>query len=713
MKPHKMEMDRTVDLYPADLVESLEFDVIKGLISNHAVTPSGREGILRLLPSSDLGEVTLILSRVNEILAVYQSERSIPAIATESIDDALSLMRIHNAVLETDQFMAIKALVDSYNNIHRFVQNLADLLLPMVSTLFSNDPPNLIIPAEIDKVLERNGTVKSNASPELSKIRHELVKKRSSADRIFYRALKKYNTAGVLGEITESFHEDRRVLAVQASFKGRVNGIFHGSSAKNSLVYIEPGECIEINNEVSMLIDDERKEIRRILRQLTRTMAQHRDELIRFSSILVEFDTLHARAVYAFRNDGVLPRISKEPVITLKKAINPVLQHFNASKGKAVIPLDIHLDQEERILVISGPNAGGKSITLKTVGLMQMMIQSGILLPIHPDSEVGLFDRIMGDIGDSQSIENELSTYSSKLEKMKVFLEEADPSALFLIDEFGSGSDPELGSALAQVFLERLNVRKAFGVITTHYNNIKALASELPGTLNGSMQFNQRSFRPEFILNVGTPGSSYTFEVAEKSGIPKEMIEAAKGKLDERTVSMDRLLVNIQEQKRQIKRTRNRTEKELKRLSSLEKQQEHTIHQLEDKLQKYSQVNEEQSKVLMWGKRFESLVEAWMKADKSKDRKEVIGRFVEMLKARSGERGREIRKEEKKMSKKRAARIEELQKLPVKVGDTVRLLDSNRLGEVLEIKKDKFEIRFGNLRTLVSRDQFIHADQKV
>lgn len=697
-----------MNLYPKGISESLEFDFVLQRVAQHTATPGGRKRVLALAPHASRESVTPELTKVNELLAIYQSKRSVPALGFEPVEEPLSILHIKNAVLEAQQFMDIKALAETYQNIYLFVANHRELL-PNVYGLFWEMKPNKIVIGEIDSVLERNGQVRSNASPDLAKIRQQLLRKRASADRIFYRALKKYNEQGLLGEFTESVNEDRRVLAVQSAYKGRVNGLFHGSSAKNSLVFIEPGECIEINNEISILIDDEKKEIRRILRQLTATLAGFKPELVAFNQILQEFDCLHARSLYAFREDCALPKLANKPMLKLREAYNPVLRHFHRDKQKPVIPLDLHLDTDKRILVISGPNAGGKSITLKTVGLLQMMLQAGMLVPVHPDSEMGFFNTLLGDIGDSQSIENELSTYSSKLANMRVFLQKANASTLFLIDEFGSGSDPDLGAALACVFLETLNERKSFGVITTHYNSIKALAAELPGVINGNMLFNKATFSPEFHLVTGNPGSSYTFEVAERNGIPRTMIEEAKQRLDERTVRMDRLLVSIESQKNKARKNKEKTESELRRLRDLENQRQQKIDQLEDKLQKHATLNAESSKVLMWGKRFESLVEGWMKAGSSKDRKEVIGRFVEMLKSRSGEKGRELKKEEKKRSKKQAAILKEKLKEEIAVGDMVKLVDSHQKGEVIGIKNGKYEVRFGNLLSIADREKIIKA----
>jgi DNA mismatch repair protein MutS2 len=569
---------------------------------------------------------------------------------------------------------------------------------------------NKEIPVEIDRIIDKQGFVNSSASKLLASIRNSISKKKQAADRIFYRALKKYQKNNVLGEYAETVSDNKRVLAVQATFKGQVQGIMHGSSTKNTLVFLEPSECIDINNEVTSLEFEERKEVQRILKELTAFLSGFSEFLKAIEQVIFKIDEVHARAVYAYKTGGNLPRLSTKPEIKIIQGINPVLQHFNKEKNKSVIPLDVELHENQRFLVISGPNAGGKSITLKTVGLFQAMIQSGILIPANPNSVIGLFYKLMTDIGDAQSIENELSTYSSKLEKMKTFLSQADDRSLILIDEFGSGSDPDLGSALAQVFLTHLEEYKSFGIITTHYNSIKSLASALKNVGNASMQFNQETFLPEFVLQTGTPGSSYTFEVALKSGIPEFMVHEARELLDHKTVQIDSLLVEVQDEKIKLKEARERLYRKLEDLEVTKVRHQTKIKLIEEKLEKQTSVNLEMNSVLTWGKRFENLANSWLKDSSNKNKSAMIGRFVKMMKERSGE----IKVEEKKNAVlQNTASNKKLQrtlKEEVALGDTVKLLSNNKKGTLAEIRKNKYLILLGsNITTLVARDQFVKA----
>jgi DNA mismatch repair protein MutS2 len=561
---------------------------------------------------------------------------------------------------------------------------------------------------------DERAQVKSSSSSELSKIRAKLQKSRMAANRIFDRALKKYRDKGLIADFNESVSENRRVLAIQSSFKGQVNGILHGSSAKHSITYIEPGETVEINNEITFLQDEEKQEILGILRELSDLIRPEYTTLGDYEKKLTKLDFLKAKALFAHAEGCCLPQINNQSRIYLKEAYNPALKIVNRVKGKTTIPLILELNEASRILVISGPNAGGKSIALKTLGLLQLMLQSGFLVPVHPDSSFQLFQRLMGDIGDSQSIENELSTYSSKLEKMKYFLHKSDDQTLLLIDEFGSGSDPDLGSALAQVFLERLNSFKTFGILTTHYNAIKAIAASTEGILNGAMLFDRKTFNPEYKLEVGNPGSSYTFEVAEKSGIPSHLIKEARQRVGKSTLNVDRLLVQIQDEKLQLEKKRDRLNEELVSVKRLEAEKASTIEKLEEKLSKQSKLNEENDRIMYWGQRFQKLVDSWMDQQSQKDKKAVVARFVGMLNQRSGETEKEEKKELTKAGKRRKRVLEKLIEQPLQVGDKVKVLESKMEGTIQEIKGDRYKIVVGDAFSVnLSRDKIIPATAKL
>ena len=698
-----------MNTYPEDLFESIEFDLVKQAIIKRAVTERARERIAGLKPSSDYAVVMRDLQEVHEVLGLYLSDFAVPALASDDIKPFLLRLKIQGATLEGEDFLIIKNMIESFNRVYSFFKQHVDRTPSMQSKL-AHLSKNKTVPDEIDRVLDRRGVVKTSASPALGKIRGALAKKRAAADRIFYRAVKKYSGSGMLADIQESVHDNKRVLAIEGAFKGQVNGVFHGSSSKATIFYVEPVETLEVNNEIAVLEDEEKREVTRILRLLTAFVAGYRDELRDYSTALYQIDFVNAKALYALDEEACLPQLTDKPHVHLIKAINPVLRSFNAPKGKSVVPLNIRLDTHTRILVISGPNAGGKSITLKTVGLLQLMLQSGMLVTVHPDSTMGWFNGLMADIGDSQSIENELSTYSSKLAKMNHFLNAAYGKTLVLIDEFGSGSDPDLGSSMAQVFLKELNNSKTFGVMTTHYNSIKALAGELPRVENGSMQFNSTDLTPEYVLNQGVPGSSYTYEVAQKVGVSRALIDQAREVLDESTVAVDRLLVGIQKEKNELTRQREKLAQRLEELEQLKEKQDRKINQLEDKVRRQSALNEQQNAMITWGKKFQNLVNEYAEQRSKKGKDEVVGRFKVYAGERASQTAQERDVKKSKYQKQKERKIQKLINTPAKVGDRVKLIGSRQPGEIIEVKKDQYLLSIGALSTWVTRDKFIPAE---
>ena len=698
-----------MNTYPEDLFESIEFDLVKKAVASRAVTERARERVRLLKPSSDFKAVTRDLQEVHEVLGLYDSDFPVPALASEDIKPFLVRLKIQGATLEGEDFLIIKNLIESFNKVFSFFKQHAERT-PSIQDKLAHLEKNKAVPDEIDRVLDRRGIVKTSASPALGKIRTNLAKKRSAADRIFYRAVKKYAGSGILADTQESVHDNKRVLAVEGAFKGQVNGVFHGSSSKATIFYVEPAETLEINNEIAVLEDEEKREVTRILRLLTSFVAGYRKELRDYSTALYQIDFVNAKALHALDEEACLPQLLDKPCIHLIKAINPVLRSFNKVKGKSVVPLDLKLDPQNRILVISGPNAGGKSITLKTVGLIQLMLQSVLLVTVHPDSTLGWFNGLMADIGDSQSIENELSTYSSKLTKMNYFLNAAYDKTLVLIDEFGSGSDPDLGSSMAQVFLMELNKSKTYGVMTTHYNSIKALASELPRVDNGSMQFNSSDLTPEYVLNQGVPGSSYTYEVAQKVGVTQNIIDQARGVLDESTVAIDRLLVGIQKEKNELSKQREKLSERLDELESLKEKQGRKIALLEDKVRRQSAMNEQQNAMITWGKKFQILVNEYSEQQSKKGKEQVVGRFKVYAGERASQNQEEKNQKKSKYQKQKERKIKKLISTPAQVGDRVKLIGSRQPGEIVEIKKNQYLLSIGALSTWVTRDKFIPAE---
>jgi DNA mismatch repair protein MutS2 len=638
-------------------------------------------------------------------------DESLPPISRSEIDEAIPLLKIKNAVLDTAHFMSIRDQSESYNALYKFTQ-INDEVAPTLASSYRSFPPEDKIKKHIDKVLEKNAQIKSTASSDLKSIRQEIAKKRVVADRLFYKALKRCEKEGILGDIRESVSNSRRVLAVNAPDKNKAKGAFHGSSAKNTLVFLEPNECLEINATVGVLIEEERREIRRILLNLTREMAPFSEKISITNKKIIELDVLFAKTRFAKKENAHLPEIT-ENEIAFNRAVNPVLKKTQEANSQEVVPLDLYMDKNNRLVVVSGPNAGGKSLVLKTVGLLQIILQCGILVPVGVRTKMKWFEKIMTDIGDPQSIESELSTYSGKLSKMKEILRHSDDKTLCLVDEFGSGSDPDLGSSLARVFLSEIHKSNAFGIFTTHFNNIKALAQELSGASNANMSFDIESLKPQYTIQQGTPGSSYTFEVAERSGISKRIMAEAKKNLKEQTLSFDRLIVVLQNERKSLESTQKQVRAKLKDLESLKQINEKRIQEIETKLSKTGKNNTELTQQINWGKRMERWANLWSKAKTQKRKKEVQDKIIKSL----SERNYEVRARKKKeqMQGKKAAKkaLENLLLEPVKTGDKVKVLGggAKKIGEVIEIRKDKFLVSLGDvLSTWLKRKEFVHVE---
>lgn len=697
-----------MELYPENILDSLDFELIRKTIARRCSSAEAAAQARTLTPLSETREVEPELKALDEWLAWLHSDNSLPSTQFEPLREHAQKLKTQGIMLEEEKFSAIRSSLRTYQDISSFVHNQQARFPEIVSQL-APVPPLPEVIRMIDQVLDERGTVLSSASKDLARIREQLVKSRNTAARIFERTLKKYRDKDLLADFDETVSENRRVLAIQASYKARVNGIFHSSSNKGNVVFIEPSETVEINNEIAELIDEERHEIRRILIKLGKDLRPHASALGSIHNKLIWLDLLKAKALFAREEECCLPAINHEnQSVYLKEAYNPALKLLNREKGKPTLPLSLRLDEEQRILVISGPNAGGKTIAMKTLGLLSLMLQSGMLIPVHTESRMPFFRKIFADIGDSQSIQNELSTYSSKLVKMKHFLAEANPETLLLIDEFGSGSDPELGSTLAQVFLERLNSYGVYGIFTTHYNAIKALASELPGVTNAAMLFDRARLSPEFKLETGNPGSSYTYEVASQSGIPQHLIEEAKEKTPSNTLNVDQLLVKLQEDKLILEKKQGDLNKELQKLRELEASQKKTVSKLKEKLEKQTRLNEESDRLLYWGQRFQKLVEGWLAQKGKKDKKQVVGRFVGMLNQRASEVKKENIKTATEQKQRESRNLSNKLKEPVSVGDQVKILDTGMKGNISEIRKDRYIITIGtNITTQLSREQFI------
>jgi DNA mismatch repair protein MutS2 len=535
-----------------------------------------------------------------------------------------------------------------------------------------------------------------------------LYRKRNELRRLFDKIVAKMNKQGHLAEIEESFMNGRRVLAVFAEQKRTVKGILHGESDSRKTAFVEPEETIELNNIIYELEADEKKEVYRILRELTAKLSVYASLLAAWHTVVGEFDFIRAKAKLAAEIKGEYPSVIDKAQVHLAEAYHPLLYLYNKRTGKPTIPVSITLDDSKRILVISGPNAGGKTVTMKTIGLLQMMVQSGLLVPVHPSSQFGIFKQLMIHIGDTQSIEFELSTYSSHLLHMKHFIEEANGRTLFFIDELGSGSDPNLGGAFAEVILQELTKKHAFGIVTTHYLNLKIMAGKTPGVINGAMAFDEKNLQPQYTLLVGKPGSSYTFSIAERIGMDKNLIRRARQLVDEDQFRLDKLLNRTEQdlQELQIKekdlhqliKENERVKKEMQQVMDKEKHRQQV-----ELLKAQNQVAEDRIVYLKdMERKLKQMVIEWRKEE---NKNKVIKEMESLL----------FKKDEKKvvskMQKKIDAKFNEVGG-EIKTGEKVKLKKNHQVGEVIEMRGKRAIVKIGLLPMQVDIKDLVVVKEK-
>ena len=580
---------------------------------------------------------------------------------------------------------------------------------------------------KIDEVVDKYGEIKDNASPDLINIRRDMSVVRGKVNQSFGQAMSQYNSLGYLDDIKESFVENRRVLAVLAMYRRKVKGSILGSSKTGSIAYIEPETTLKHSRELSNLEYEEREEITRILKKLSNEIRPHVALLKQYQEFLSDIDVVAAKAKYARKINGILPTIIEEKRLFFRDAFHPILFLNNLEKKEKTFPQTIELNNESRIIVISGPNAGGKTISLKTVGLLQLMLQCGILIPVHERSETFLFDRILTDIGDNQSIENHLSTYSYRLKNMNYFLKKCNSKTLFLIDEFGTGSDPELGGALAETFLEEFYHREAFGIITTHYSNLKILANELPFASNANMLFDEKSLEPMYKLILGQAGSSFTFEVAQKNGIPYGLINRAKKKIEGGKVRFDKTIATLQKERSKLEKTSLNLKEEESKAREESKKMETINAKIQDKLERYQELYDSNQRLIYIGQKLDDIAEKYFN---NKDKKVLIGEFLKIVEIENSKRKKATVKEKKekeiiqkitqeevkvKVEEIREKKIEIKQKkkeielikpkVILKIGDRVRMIDGKSVGTIDKIEKNKAVVNYGIFTSKVSMEE--------
>ena len=709
-------------LIPNKTLEDLEYIEVLNQCANFAITQLGKDAIQKLQPSVDTEQIEKQLKSVSEFKSSFDNENRIPNHGFESLLDIFPLLKIENSVLAISSFRNMAINTETTNKLIKFLIKFQAYYPTLYE--FSNNISieNDIIPA-IERVIDRFGEIRDKASDNLFSIRKKLQQLRGKISSSFNKSLSQYNGADYLDDIKESIVNNRRVLAVKAMYRRKVKGTIMGSSKTGSIVFIEPETTYLQNQELQNLLFEETEEIKKILSELTDFFRPYLPYFQNQHSFLLKFDIIYAKACYGNEIDGIFPKInSDEKEINYKKAFHPLLLQTNKLQNKSTYPQDIKLNSEHRIIVISGPNAGGKSITLKTVGLLQLMLQSGMLIPVKENSVACIFELILTDIGDNQSIENQLSTYSYRLNNMKYFLKKCNSNTLFLIDEFGTGSDPELGGALAEVILEDFYERKALGLITTHYSNLKVLATELPKMINANMQFDSKTLEPIFKLVLGEAGSSFTFEVAQKNGLPYNLVNRAKKKIEKGKVRFDATIAKLQKERNQLLKT---GESLKKKESKAEEQSEQTAQikaKLKSKLSSYQELFDHNQKMIVLGNKFNEIGERFFKNNKKRPLISELLKLVESENSKRKKKSNLLLKTEKEKKKKineqvnkeialvrkekKKNKIDKPKKsnIKLKVGDSVRMFDGRSVGSIDLIEKNKAIVNYGVFKTQVSLD---------
>lgn len=683
-----------IRFFPESALVQLEFDKVRELLEGYCQTAYAKEKALQLRIHTRIEYIRQQLEQSHEYKLVLQTGQYFPNDAVLNIVRELKLLGIPGAVLTGEQFLLIRKLAETVRNIFRWFSPETREAFPALAAVISKVQFEKKIVDQIDAVLEENGVVRDNASPELARIRLDLYRKRNELRRVFDRVIQKWTKAGYVADIEEAFLNGRRVVAVFSEYKCQVKGILLGESDTRKTAFLEPEETIELNNDVFELENEESREVYRILRDLTSRLSGYAPLLQAYHDILGEYDFIRAKAKLAVETGGNMPQLHDVSRIELKDAYHPLLLLYNRKNNKKTIPAQIALNDKNRILVISGPNAGGKTVTLKTVGLLQLMLQSGLLIPVHPDSDMGIYKQLMIHIGDTQSIEFELSTYSSHLKNMKHFVENANGRTLFFIDELGSGSDPNLGGAFAEVILEELVKKHAQGIVTTHYLNLKVMAGKTAGIVNGAMAFDEKNLLPLYKLNVGKPGSSYTFSIAERIGLDQRLIDRARTLVAEDHFRLDKLLNRTEQDLQQLEKKDRELRQLLKENEKLKKEMQETLdkekhRQQVELLKQQNRITEERFVYLKdMERKLKQLVNDWRKATEKEDKKEVVKQMQLLLFGQ--QQKQKVEKVEKKVLSKFNTTNE-----AITVGKKVLLARSHKIGEVKEIRGRKVIVQVG------------------
>jgi DNA mismatch repair protein MutS2 len=686
-------------LYPPNSVDKLGFTEVKELIKAHCLSVMGQEMVDKIQVMANYDLIRKFLSQANEFKNILQNDDALPIHHFFDIKSLANKARVAGAFLSEEEFYQIQASLTTVFGVIGYFNERAGLY-PNLEALFEHLPIEKTILKKIDQVIDQKGKIRPNASRELQEITSGIAKAEQEARRKIDQVFKNAGSNGWTADGSLTVRDGRLCIPLLAENKRKLKGFIHDESSSGQTVYMEPEEVFVLNNRVRDLEFERRREIVKILTALTDELRPYVPLLLSYHGLLTKLDFVRAKALFAIDIEGEMPGVVNEARLKLINARHPLLFLSFKKEHKTVVPLNVQIDQGARIIVVSGPNAGGKSVCMKTVGLLQMMVQAGLLIPAADNSVVGVFKQLFVDIGDDQSIESDLSTYSAHLSKMKHFVEQANGKTLVLIDEFGTGTDPQFGGPIAEAVLESLNHKKVKGMVTTHYSNLKIFASNTEGLENASMLFDNVQMKPLYMLEVGKPGSSYAFEIAQKIGLPPQVLNLAKNKIGTNQKKVDTLLVDLEREKKEIFDSKLQLDKQQRRVNTLLAENEELKSYLEENQKALIRDARQQAKNIILDAN--KLVENTISEIKSSQAdKEKTRSLRENL-------NRELQKNMVKPDvPKPAVAADEL-----KPGDWVKLTDSETTGQIMEIVKDNVIMAIGDLRTVVKKKRVQKVSKK-
>ena len=708
-------------IYPSNFEQKTGFDKVRLLVSDKCLSPLGKERVAAMSFSTDYAFISNELDLVDEFVKIQQGETDFPANYFFDVRYSLKRIRPEGTWMDEKELFDLKRSLQTIHDIIRFFQPGEDeeIKYPALTALAGDILvfPQLV--GRIDTILDKFGKVKDSASPELQTIRREMTITMSNISRNLQSILRAAQSEGVVEkDVTPTMRDGRLMIPVAPAFKRKIKGIVHDESASGKTVFIEPESVVEANNRIRELEGEEKREIIRILTDFTNFVRPLVPDILQSYEFLADIDFIRAKALFAIEIQGIRPVVEDKQQLDWARAIHPLLYLSLKKQHKEVVPLDIELTTEKRLLIISGPNAGGKSVCLKTVGLLQYMLQCGLLVPMHESSRTGLFEHLFIDIGDEQSIENDLSTYSSHLTHMKYFVRNCNERTILLIDEFGSGTEPQIGGAIAEALLNRFNQHKSFGVITTHYQNLKHFAEDTPGIVNGAMLYDRHLMQPLFKLAIGNPGSSFAIEIARKIGLPEDVIAEATEKVGMDYINMDKYLQDIVRDKRYWESKRQNIRQREKKLEDIIARYEKDLAEVNSQRKEIvREAKAEAARILSEANaKIENTIREIKEAQAEKERTKQARQELQSFKDSVSDAQEEDDKLARKMAKlkERTERKKQKQKASaqpvfnrdvIEVGDAVRLKGQTSVGTVMELQEKQATVAFGMIKSTVKLDR--------